>query len=50
MKHLVYAQVCVYCVCTVCEHHLHETSKLHKTERRTADSLNIYKRARAKLH
>lgn len=34
----------------VCESLLHETSRLHEAERRTADSLNIYKHARTSLH
>lgn len=48
MMHNETSCICM-CVCfCACEHNLHETSKLHKTERRTADSLNIYKRAGAK--
>lgn len=44
-----YKSVCVCVILRVCEPHLHETSKLHKSVR-TADSLNIYEHARLKLH
>ncbi len=49
-KRLIHQSKCVCVYFFACDHYLHETSKLHQAERRTADSLNIYKRAPTELH